>query len=484
MEIVSRIGRLPGIRRVRELIDAIFAHLIEIQRRHDVLEATQARTEAMNQGRFEEVQHRFEEVQSRFAEIQSRQDALERLVISTQLPPKEAGYDVIVTPNEINEKHGTGFLLKRVFGGCPQMMSVRSADHFQGEHSFGEESFLVSHGWSSRPTWFAHTLQQLRGRVARRVICVPYLLDDLKTAITLKEVYRAPICLWLMDDQSVAIHRIPYELMREFLAKCSLRLTTHSEMREAYERAFGFKFYLFPAVVPENLIVEAIKTPRSDLLAEKRGALFGSIWSRKWADQLMHTVKGSGLQCDWYGNNHPLGFELNDTELIEAGITPKGIVPEEQLPDLLARYPYLIVPTGNLEPDDPGTPTARLSLPGRILFGMATANTPVIVLGHPDTPAARFVQHFKIGLRSDYDPDGFRTAVDSVVDEKTQNQMRSNAVLVAPRLSSKDASDWVFRSLDLGKPCDDRFERLMPATVGDKYFTPAMEGYFSPAIGG
>src|SRR5260370_2524453 len=183
MEIVSRIGRLPGIRRVRELIDALFAHLIEIQRRHDVLEVIQAQAEAVNRSRFEDVPRRFEEVQQRFAEIQSRQDALERLVIATQLPPKEAGYDVIVTPNEINEKHGTGFLLKRVFGGCRQMMSVRSADHFEGEHSFGEESFLVSHGWSSRPTWFAHTLQQLRGTVARPVRSCPYILDHIKTPL-------------------------------------------------------------------------------------------------------------------------------------------------------------------------------------------------------------------------------------------------------------------------------------------------------------
>src|SRR5258707_15204344 len=115
---------------------------------------------------------------------------------------------------------------------------------------------------------------------------------------------------------------------------------------------------------------------------------------------------------------------------------------------------------------------------------MPKAKTPVIVLGHPDPPAARFVQHFKIGLRSDYDPDGFRTAVDSVVDGKTQCQMRSNAVQIAPRLSSKDAGDWVFRSLDLGKPCDDRFEGLMPARVGDKYFPPARVGYFSPGIRG
>src|SRR5258708_38248932 len=118
-----------------------------------------------------------------------------------------------------------------------------------------------------------------------------------------------------MDGQSVAIPRIPYELMREFLAKCSLRLTTHSEMREAYEREFGFKFYLFPAVVPENLIVEAIQTPQSDLLAEKRGALFGSIWSRKGAGQLRFTVQGAGLQRDWDANNHQLGFDWNDTDV-------------------------------------------------------------------------------------------------------------------------------------------------------------------------
>ncbi len=381
MEILSRIAKLPAAQKLGELIDRFVAHFL---RRID--------------DRLRRIDDRLNRIDDRLRPIDDRQDAVERLVVSTLLPPKEAGYDVIVTASEVSEKHGAGLLLRRAFDTCPQILSVRSADDFKGEKSFGEESFLVSHGWSSRPNWFAHTLQQLRGRVARRVICVPYQLDELKTAITLKEIYGAPICLWLMDDKSVTNHQIPYELMREFLGKCSLRLTTHAELRDAYERAFGFKFYLFPAVVSENLIVKEIRTPRGEFMAEKRGAIFGSISSRKLADKLMQTIKVSGLQCDWFENNHLPSFELSDSELTEAGVTRQGIIPEEELPGLLGRYPYLIVPTGDLDPDDPETPLARLNLPGRILFAMATSNTPFIVLGHPDTPAARFVRAFSSRL--------------------------------------------------------------------------------------
>ena len=37
-----------------------------------------------------------------------------------------------------------------------------------------------------------------------------------------------------MDDENMTVDIIPDALMREFLEKCSLRLATHPELRDAY----------------------------------------------------------------------------------------------------------------------------------------------------------------------------------------------------------------------------------------------------------
>jgi hypothetical protein len=39
--------------------------------------------------------------------------------------------------------------------------------------------------------------------------------------------------------------------------------------------------------------------------------------------------------------------------------------------------------------------------------------------------------------------------------------LRHNAALIAPRLSTKGMSDWLWASIDLGEPVDSRFEELL-----------------------
>ncbi len=108
-----------------------------------------------------------------------------------------------------------------------------------------------------------------------------------------------------------------------------------------------------------------------------------------------------------------------------------------------------------------------MSLPGRIIFALATSNTPVIVLGSPKTPAARFVQRFQTGVVSDYDPASLRSAVEAVSQSETQQRMRRNAAAVARAFSDLRVGEWVWQSLDAGEPCDLRFERLLPRSPGD-----------------
>jgi hypothetical protein len=389
--------------------------------------------------------------------------SLRALLLSNKLSRAEVGYDVVITPNEINYQHGTGFLVDRLFGNRENTLSIRAANHYGGDHHFGGESLMIAHEHLSRPRAIEQTLRNLGDRIPKRIFCVPFLSADLLTAITLCDVFKAPLCLYLMDDQNVTTSAIPDSLMREFLEKCALRLTTHSEMREAYESKYGLKFYLLPAVVPAHLISTSLSQPEPELVRERTGALVGSVWGRAWFDRLKTVIRDSGLACHWFGNHRNPIFPITAEELLEAGIHAQGVVGEEVLSDQLRRFPFAIVPTGTLDENDDAAWASALSLPGRILFILATSNTPIILLGSPKTPAAKLIEHFRIGIRCDYTAESFLSAVQRVVNPEYQAEMRANAVRIAPKFSADGIGEWIDRSLELGRACDDRrFEKLMP----------------------
>jgi hypothetical protein len=233
-------------------------------------------------------------------------------------------------------------------------------------------------------------------------------------------------------------------------------------MREAYESKYGLKFYLLPAVVPARLISTSVSQPEPELVRKRAGALVGSIWGRAWFDRLKTVISDSGLACHWFGNHQNPAFRISAEELVEAGIQARGVVSEEVLAHQLRRFPFAIVPTGTLDENDDAAWASSLSLPGRILFVLATSNTPIILLGSSKTPAAKLIEHFRIGVRCDYTAESFLSAVHRVIEPECQAEMRANAVRIAPKLSAEGVGDWIDRSLELGRARDDRFEQLMP----------------------
>ena len=405
-----------------------------------------------------------------------------RSELRASLRPKSVAtqdVDVVVTPNEMNERHGTGSLVRRLFHGRPGLVSIRAGDNYGGEHDLGDEAVVLSHGNSSRSACFERVLRALAGKSVRRVVCIPYLNDDLLTSIVLADAFQAQVCMWIMDDQNVAVNNIPDALMREALEKSRLRLTTHPEMREAYERKFGLRFGLLPAVPPGSLVRHA-PVEAAGAGVRGRGALVGSLWSRRWLDHLLQMLSNTKIELDWYGNHrsYGLGFSGDPSEqLRRAGIITHGIVPEAQLADALSHYSFAVVPTGSIVDDEgDAAAVARLSLPGRILFIAATSNTPVIVVGSEETPAARFVRRFGIGVSVPYESEAFCAAVAQVSDPEQQKEMRRRAASIAGVLSSDGVADWVFQSLERGEPADKRFEEMLPRKEEE------MVAYVEPSV--
>jgi len=123
---------------------------------------------------------------------------------------------------------------------------------------------------------------------------------------------------------------------------------------------------------------------------------------------------------------------------------------------------FVVVPTGTLDDNDDRKDLSMLSLPGRIIFAMATSTTPVIIMGSPKTAAAHFVRRFGIGVTCDYETSSLRQAVDHVTDPQVQRQMRERAASIAGKFSVAQMHHWLWESIRLGQAQDTRFEDLFP----------------------
>jgi hypothetical protein len=370
--------------------------------------------------------------------------------------PRNSGIDVVVTLNEVNDRHGTGPLVQRVLASRRRILSIRARFDY-GIQEFGEWSAILSHKGKTTSQIREDVQQALGDLHVDRVLCVPYEADQLLTSIAIHDLCQAPVCTWIMDDQNIAAHRIPDAVMREALTKSSLRLATHPELCRAYERKFGLPFFILPAVVPERLLC---RRPCAAEVRPLRAALVGSIWEQSWFDQLCRTLEGSGLAIDWFGNHRSPWVHYREADLARAGIHPHGVVPEERLAEELRRYSFAIVPVSPLDGSDSNPGIATLSLPGRILFIAAASNTPTLVIGGEATCGAHFVKHFGIGEVIPYRSASFLAAAERLSLPETQAAMRSNATRLAPALSDQGISDWLLQSTRRAEPADQRFQQL------------------------
>jgi hypothetical protein len=291
------------------------------------------------------------------------------------------------------------------------------------------------------------------------VLCVPYHPDELISALALKELFGVPLCIYVMDDNNVYAHGIPDELMREALTASALRLAISPEMREEYERKYGLKFWVLPPVVRGDAVQTTPEMPGGRHFETRTAVMVGSIWSRQWLQQFRQTVRRARLQVHWYGNAQLSWLEVTPEELRQDGIVDCGFIPEAKLTDRVKDYPYALIPSGTLDEQDDRPGIARLSLPTRLPYLLALTNTPMIVLGNPQTAAARFLEWFGVGLVAPYDGVRLRQVVDQICRPEQQLAFRRRAAGHSALFSAKGMAEWVWQSLAQGRPCDERFER-------------------------
>jgi hypothetical protein len=370
---------------------------------------------------------------------------------------------VVVTGNEVTNLHGTGPLVKRICQGWRNVFSIRARNDWGGAQEFGDWHVCLSPHGQTRAEFFHNALRVLRNRKVNTVLCVPFFPDEFYTSIAIQECFGAKLCAWVMDDQNIAVQNIPDRLMREFLERCSLRLATHPELREVYEEKYGLPFHVLPAIVPAHVVKTELSSASAASIDTRNGAMIGSFWDQNWYDRLCAALSGSGWQIDWFGNNKSPWLDLSPKRLEKAGIIAHGVIPEEQLAHELSKYPFVIVPAAALDGMESNTGVARLSLPGRILFAVASSHTPVLIVGSPRTCAARFVEHFGVGEIVPYEHSKISAAMERMSAPEAQERMRGAAARIATALSDNGISDWLSQSIELGRPADNRFEDLFVA---------------------
>jgi hypothetical protein len=378
-----------------------------------------------------------------------------------KLPPEA---DVIVTPCEINDFHGTGTLLLRMFPDSSSIVSLRTTSFYDGEQSFGAAKFCLPLAEASRSAISSWLKWYLGGTVVRRILTVPYMPADAALSIATKEMFHAPLCTYIMDDKNVCADGISDELMRELLAKSDLRLVIGPEMREAYEAKYGMKFWVVPPLVPEELLQPA-PVPFANGNGIGRGVLLGNIWGQRWLDLLTETFRGSGFHIDWYCNTkNPSGLRYDRAQLERDGVRMMDPVAEANLPGVLAKYQFAVIPSDTLDGRSPASvqAIAELSLPSRIPTVLATSHLPVLVLGHPQTCAARFVDRFDLGAVAPYESAAVRRAIEFLLQHETQATIRERAHALSRSFSAKGSAEWIWRSLAAGEAIDRRYEELMP----------------------
>ena len=361
-----------------------------------------------------------------------------------------------ITHAEISKRHGTGALLAKILENEPSLAVLYSHQLF-GWNDIGR-AVHVEHSDTSRIAARKKVAKILAGARVARILCVPYYPDEVLSALAASDISGAPITLYIMDDQNIYADGISDDLMGELVARSAICFAISEPLRNAYREKYGRDFWIIPPVVdPAHFVPANFEFPKND---PPQGVLIGNVWSAEILSRFRRMIQFSGLQLDWYGNAGKPFIELDPKRLATEGLHLKTLVPEEELINALRAADYAVVPAGTLDGTDSHDWLARASLPSRIIYLMATANLPILVLGHPETAAAQFVTKFGLGEVCGYDSNKFVDSVQRLTIPSLSKAIRATAQRFSQAFSSKDLTQWIWRSTQLGRPMDLRYENI------------------------
>ncbi len=365
-------------------------------------------------------------------------------------------HTIVISPTEVNDNHGTGLLIKRLFTDDSQVLHIHSRSQYES-NTFGADSMQIQRQ-ESRADYYRILLSRLNLVNIERVFCVPFFPEDLNLAIALSELYHCPLAIYIMDDQNVSYPYISDQLMKEALEKSTIRFAISCEMRNAYEDKYGLKFYILPPLIDSKLVCDK-PVDINHLVESAQGIMLGNLWDSRLMEPLRSTLNQSGLKIDWFGN--AAGLESIEPELLAVeGITYRGVVPEHALASLMKKYSFGILPVAE---EDLGAHDwlAKYSLPTRLITSIASGNLPMVIIGSRNSAASLFTQRFNLGETSRYDTKELQDTVAGITEPQRQQAIRNQAARLSHTFSNHSAQDWLKSSISNGCPSSNIYENLL-----------------------
>lgn len=370
--------------------------------------------------------------------------------------------DLLISAVEVNNHHGVGILLQRFFPDSSGIITLRSRSLYGGQESFGQEHWELRSQFRTVPDTRSRLADLLAGRRIRRILCVPYYREDFIHGILAKELTGAPLCTFIMDDQTVFTPQVPAHWPARLLASSDLRLGISPELCAAYARRFSYPLELLPPVVTKAvpLIPCYWETEPGEPL---RAAMLGNVWTAARFDQLRELTRATGLHIDWYGNGTQAPWLTGAPEEWEVDhIRTMGFLPEEDLIAALASYPFIVVPSGSLDQHDDNPAFSHLSLPSRLVFLHTATDTPVLLLGSPDTAAGRFLCRLGTGQCCAYQPHALIQTIQALTNAAVRRKIQQAIRHWSPALVLPDAGEWIWSSLAKGTSAPTPFHAAFP----------------------
>ena len=364
---------------------------------------------------------------------------------------------LVVTHAEVCDRHGTGALLGKIFERERALLVFYSRNIFN-QPSRGTVTHHVPHPEAALEVVERKVAALLDGHEVKRILCVPFYPDEVLSAIAAAKITSAPLVTYIMDDQNLFLQGISDPLMKTLLERSTMRFAISEALRSGFQQKYDLPLWIIPPATNRRLFAPADFAPPNN--PTPKGVIIGNVWSQEISQQLRELVKDSGLIVEWFGNAGKPFIQLDPAELFEEGIILHGIVPEEELVRALRQFDYAILPSGNMNGMIEHDWLFRASLPSRLIYMLTTAHLPVVVLGDPETAAGQFVNKLDLGVVSPYSTNEFQAAVSGVTEIRTAARIRRNAAQLAPTFASDPINEWIWDSVQLGEPLDDRYEKV------------------------
>jgi hypothetical protein len=364
---------------------------------------------------------------------------------------------LVITHAEMCDRHGTGALLSKIFERDEALLVFYSQNYFEHQ-SLGAVSHYLPQPESDREIIERNVGALLDGHQVKRIFCVPFFPDEALSALAAQKLTRAPLVTYIMDDQNLFAKGIADSLMKQLLECSTMRFAISETLRAGYEQKFGHPLWIIPPLNCKRFFAPPdLHAPNNQ---PPRGVIIGNVWNLEILLQLRELIKASGLTVHWYGNAGKPFIQVDPVELANEGIILRGNVAEDPFVRELRQFDYTILPSGILNGNLEHDWLFRASLPSRLIYTLTTAHLPVVVLGDPETAAAQFVKKLELGVTAPYSIGEFLAAVSQLTDLETAARIRQNAARLAPIFASEPIKNWIWKSVQLGKPLEDRYEKV------------------------